>query len=125
MSGLDPDEVPGKIVVLQPTIETGDAASGTATYTYATGNGDGSLFYLNWESNGTPTAISEINAEGGVSITNTYGNLTVTGADGTVVGVYDLNGRLVASETISGGTLTIDGLAPGIYVVNGVKVVVK
>lgn len=125
MSGLDPDEVPGKIVVLQPTIETGDAASGTATYTYATGNGDGSLFYLNWESDGTPTAISEINAEGGVSVTNTYGNLTVNGTDGTVVGVYDLNGRLVASETISGGTLTIDGLAPGIYVVNGVKVVVK
>lgn len=125
MSGLDPDEVPGKIVVLQPTIETGDAASGTATYTYATGNGDGSLFYLNWESDGTPTAISEINAEGGVSVTNTYGNLTVNGTDGTVVSVYDLNGRLVASETISGGTLTIDGLAPGIYVVNGVKVVVK
>ena len=61
----------------------------------------------------------------GLNIVNTTDGLTVTGADGTVVGVYDLNGRLVASETISGGTLTIDGLAPGIYVVNGVKVVVK
>ena len=60
-----------------------------------------------------------------MSISNTYGNLTVNGADGTVVGVYDVNGRQVASETIINGSVTIDGLTPGIYVVNGVKVLVK
>lgn len=125
MSVLDPDEVPGNIVVLKPTEENGDAANGQATYTYDTGNGNGSLFYLNWESNGTPTAISEIKAEDGVSITNTYGNLTINGKDGTMVGVYDLNGRQVASETIVDGSVTINGLTPGIYVVNGVKVLLK
>lgn len=125
MSVLDPNEVPGNIVVLKPTEENGDAANGQATYTYDTGNGNGSLFYLNWESNGTPTAISEIKAEDGVSITNTYGNLTINGKDGTVVGVYDLNGRQVASETIVDGSVTINDLTPGIYVVNGVKVLLK
>jgi hypothetical protein len=42
-----------------------------------------------------------------------------------VVGVYDLNGRQIASETIVDGSVTIDSLTPGIYVVNGVKVLVK
>ena len=125
MSALDPDDVPGKIVVLNPTSESGNGAEGTATYTYKTGENSTSEFYLNWSSDGTATGINEIKAEDGVSITNTYGNLTVAGADGTVVGVYDLNGRQVASETISGGEAVITGLTPGIYIVNGVKVVVK
>ena len=125
MSALDPDDVPGNIVVLNPTSESGNGAEGTATYTYKTGENSTSEFYLNWSSDGTATGINEIKAEDGVSITNTYGNLTVAGADGTVVGVYDLNGRQVASETISGGEAVITGLTPGIYIVNGVKVVVK
>ena len=118
-------EVPGTIVVLNPTSEDGNSASGTATYTYDNGAGE-STFYLNWTSDGTVTGINQIDVPSGdVSVENSRGNLVVAGVDGTVVSVYDLNGRLVASETISGGTLTIDGLAPGIYVVNGVKVVVK
>ncbi len=125
MSVLDPDEVPGNIVVLNPTSESGNGAEGTATYTYDNGTSTPSEFYLNWSSDGTITGISEIKAEGGVSITNTSGNLTVAGADGSVVDVYDLNGRQVASETIVDGSVTIDGLTPGIYVVNGVKVLVK
>ena len=125
MSVLDPDEVPGNIVVLNPSNESGNGADGTATYTYKTGENSTSEFYLNWSSDGTITAISEIKAEGGVSITNTYGNLTVTGADGAVVGVYDLNGRQVASETITDGKVVITGLTPGIYLVNGMKVLVK
>jgi Leucine-rich repeat (LRR) protein len=125
MSALDPDDVPGNIVVLNPTSESGNGAEGTATYTYKTGENSTSEFYLNWSSDGTVTGINEIKAEDGVSITNTYGNLTVNGADGTVVGVYDTNGRQVASETIINGSVTIDGLTPGIYVVNGVKVLVK
>lgn len=125
MSVLDPDEVPGNIVVLNPTSESGNGAEGTATYTYKTSENSTSEFYLNWSSDGTITGISEIKAEGGVSITNTYGNLTVAGADGTVVGVYDLNGRQVASETITDGKAVINDLTPGIYLVNGQKVLVK
>ena len=116
-------EVPGRIVVLKEDPE--HPGEGRATYTYNNGKGE-SEFYLDWTADSSvPTAIENMKIIEGLNIVNTTDGLTVTGADGTVVGVYDLNGRLVASETISGGTLTIDGLAPGIYVVNGVKVVVK
>ena len=127
---LDPDnmnqyltDVPGRIVVLKEDPE--NPAEGRATYTYNNGKGE-SEFYLDWTANTSiPTAVENLNVGEGISITNSCGQLEINGADGAVVGVYDLNGRLVASEAISGGTLTIDGLAPGIYVVNGVKVVVK
>ncbi len=126
---LDPDQIPGKIVVLVPedVNESTNEASGHATYTYTTGAGSkGSEFYLNWTSNGTVTGINQIDVNGdGVSVENSRGNLVVAGVDGTVVGVYDLNGRQVASETISGGSVTIEGLTPGIYVVNGQKVLLK
>lgn len=116
-------EVPGTIVVLKEDPE--HPGEGRATYTYNNGKGE-SEFYLDWTADSSvPTAIENMKIIEGLNIVNTTDGLTVTGADGTVVGVYDLNGRLVASEAISGGTLTIDGLAPGIYVVNGVKVVVK
>ncbi len=116
-------EVPGRIVVLKEDPE--HPGEGRATYTYNNGKGE-SEFYLDWTADSSvPTAIENMKIIEGLNIVNTTDGLTVTGVDGTVVGVYDLNGRLVASETISGGTLTIDGLAPGIYVVNGVKVVVK
>lgn len=116
-------EVPGRIVVLKEDPE--HPGEGRATYTYNNGKGE-SEFYLDWTADSSvPTAIENMKIIEGLNIVNTTDGLTVTGVDGTVVGVYDLNGRQVASETISGGTLTIDGLAPGIYVVNGVKVVVK
>lgn len=126
MELLDPETVPGNIVVLLPTSESGNSASGTATYTYDNGTSTPSEFYLNWTSDGTVTGINQIDVPSGdVSVENSRGNLVVAGTDGTVVGVYDLNGRQVASETISGGSVTIEGLTPGIYVVNGQKVLLK
>ena len=126
MNVLNPNDVPGTIVVLTPTTENGDAAKGKAVYSYDNGTGTPSEFYLNWSSDGTITGINMIDvAEGGVNIENSRGDLVVSGTDGTVVGVYDLNGRQVASETISGGSVTIEGLSPGIYIVNGNKVLVK
>ena len=122
---LDPDDVPGTIVVLEAANETANGAEGQATYTYDTGNGDGSTFYLNWSSDGTITGINSVIGDSGFDLAGTYGGIVVAGKDGTVVGVYDTNGRQIASETISGGKLTIDGLAPGIYIVNGNKVLVK
>lgn len=116
-------EVPGRIVVLKEDPE--HPGEGRATYTYNNGKGE-SEFYLDWTADSSvPTAIENMKIIEGLNIVNTTDGLTVTGADGTVVGVYDLNGRQVASETISGGKITIDGLAPGIYIVNGNKVLVK
>lgn len=126
MELLDPNDVPGNIVVLLPSSESGDAAEGKATYSYDNGTSTPSEFYLNWSSNGVPTGINQIDVNGdGVRVENSNGNLVVAGRDGSVVGVYDLNGRQVASETIVGGSVTIEGLTPGIYVVNGQKVLLK
>ena len=125
---LDPDQIPGKIVVLVPedVNESTNEASGHATYTYDNGTSTPSEFYLNWTSNGTVTGLNIVGMSlDNVSVENSRGNLVVAGVDGTVVGVYDLNGRQVASETISGGSVTIEGLTPGIYVVNGQKVLLK
>ncbi|MBR5085660.1 MAG: starch-binding protein [Muribaculaceae bacterium] len=124
MDLLDPDDVPGTIVVLNPTSESGNGANGKATYSYANGKGN-SEFYLDWSSDGTITGINQVEIVDGISIANSYGDLTLAGKDGTIVGVYDLNGRQVASETITDGKAVITGLTPGIYVVNGVKVLVK
>ncbi len=122
---LDPDQVPGSIVVLEAASETANGAEGTAIYTYNTGNGSGSEFYLNWSSDGTITSIGSVIGDNGFDLAGTYGGIVVAGKDGTVVGVYDLNGRQVASETITGGKALITGLTPGIYLVNGQKVLVK
>lgn len=122
---LDPDQVPGSIVVLEAASETDNGAEGTATYTYNNGTSTPSEFYLNWSSDGTITGIGSVIGDNGFDLAGTYGGIVVAGKDGTVVGVYDLNGRQVASETITGGKALITGLTPGIYLVNGQKVLVK
>lgn len=115
-------DVEGDIVVLKEDVQ--NPGEGRATYSYKNGVSE-STFYLDWSSNGTVTGIDAIDVAQGLSVASSYGGLTINGADGTVIGVYDMSGRQVASETISGGTATITGLTPGIYVVNGQKVVVK
>lgn len=128
MSALDPGDVPGQIVVLKPTNEDAQGgATGEAQYSYNDGfeSGHISTYYLKWSSNGTVTGISQIDPDQDFNIENTSGSLIVTGSDGTTVGVYDMNGRLVANEVITGGKATITGLTPGIYIVNGNKVLIK
>ncbi|MDY6294112.1 MAG: starch-binding protein [Bacteroidales bacterium] len=116
-------DVEGTVVVLKEDAQ--HPGEGRATYSYNNGVGN-STFYLDWEANADlPTAINVIEVGDGLSIAGSYGGMTIAGADGTVIGVYDMSGRQVASETISGGKATITGLTPGIYVVNGQKVVVK
>ena len=125
MGLIDPNKVPGDIVVLNPTSENENTASGHATYTYATGAGN-CEFYLDWDANpSVVTGIENLSVVDGTRVAGAMGGLTISGADGTMVNVYDMSGRQVANETISGGSVTIDGLAPGIYIVNGQKAIVR
>ena len=127
---LSADDVIGTIVVLDPEKVTTAGAEGHATYTYKNGVSDSSTedtseFYLDWSSDGTVTGIDGVKVVDGVSVAGSYGQLTVTGADGTAIGVYDMNGRQVSNATITGGHATVTGLAPGIYLVNGQRVLVR
>lgn len=119
-------DVDGQIVVLKPDPEntTDSGAEGRATYTYDTGAGT-CEFYLDWSSNGVVTGIENLSVVDGTRVAGAMGGLTISSADGTMVNVYDMSGRQVANETISGGSITIDGLAPGIYIVNGQKAIVR
>lgn len=127
---LNADDVIGTIVVLDPEKVTTAGAEGHATYTYKNGVSDSSTedtseFYLDWSSDGTVTGIDGVKVVDGVSVAGSYGQLTVTGADGTAIGIYDMNGRQVSNATITGGHATVTGLAPGIYLVNGQRVLVR
>lgn len=53
------------------------------------------------------------------------GCITVSAETETPVTVCDLAGRVVSRFTADAGTMSVDGLAPGIYVVNRTKVIVK
>ena len=117
-------EVRGTVVVLKPELETASGAEGRAVYEYNNGVG-ASEFYLDWSSSGTVTGIDEVAAVGTPSVTVGQGTLEVTGDDGTRVTVCDMNGRIVLDAPIEGGKATVTGLAPGIYIVNDAKVIVR
>ncbi|MBQ4008295.1 MAG: T9SS type A sorting domain-containing protein, partial [Muribaculaceae bacterium] len=53
------------------------------------------------------------------------GVITIQAPEGTAIMVYDIAGRLVQQATAGGGEVVIDGMSPGVYIVNGEKVIVK
>ncbi|MDD6139914.1 MAG: hypothetical protein PUB61_00700, partial [Bacteroidales bacterium] len=52
------------------------------------------------------------------------GIITVVSAQG-IVNIYNEAGSLIRSEKVQDGKTTFNGITPGIYIVNGVKVAVK
>ena len=119
-------DVYGTIAVLSPTSESSTEASGKETYVYDNGNNNvTSNFFLGWTANpNIVTGIDDLPVDG-VSVTATQGGITVNAPDGTVLGIYDLQGRQVRNVTVSGGSVTIDDLAPAVYIINGQKVLVQ
>ncbi|MBQ4138981.1 MAG: T9SS type A sorting domain-containing protein, partial [Muribaculaceae bacterium] len=116
---IDPDKISGTIVVL-------DEHNKRAEYTYDTGvSGHTSTYYLDWTAPATPTAVTDIETDAKPTVTGGNGIISVTAPDGTAVMVYDMAGRLVQQATATGGEVVIDGMSPGVYIVNGEKVIVK
>lgn len=64
-------------------------------------------------------ASSRLRIEGG------QGRIAVHAASPTDISIYNTGGQLVRRMRITSGVKTIDGLTPGIYVVNGLKVLVR
>lgn len=117
---IDPDKVIGTVVVL-------DAGHPRAEYTYDTGvSGDPSTYYLDWTEPGVITAVTDIETDNNKPIvTGGTGSITIMAPEGTAIMVYDMAGRLVQQATAGDGEIVIDGMAPGVYIVNGQKVIVK
>ena len=117
---IDSDKVVGTIVVL-------DENNKHAEYTYDTGvNGHISTYYLDWTAPDTPTAVTDIETDDSKpTVTGGIGAITIMAPEGTAIMVYDMAGRLVQQATAGGGEVVIDGMAPGVYIVNGQKVIVK
>lgn len=116
---IDTDKISGTIVVL-------DEHNKRAEYTYDTGvSGHTSTYYLDWTAPATPTAVANIETDAKPTVTGGNGIISVTAPDGTAVMVYDMAGRLVQQATATGGEVVIEGMSPGVYIVNGEKVIVK
>lgn len=61
--------------------------------------------------------------EEGIVVTVDGGTLSVTSAtDGTLT-VYGIDGRVAATVTLRRGVNTVSGLSAGVYIINGIKVV--
>ena len=110
----------GTVVVL-------DAGHPRAEYTYDTGvSGDPSTYYLDWTEPGVITAVTDIETDNNKPIvTGGTGSITIMAPEGTAIMVYDMAGRLVQQATAGDGEIVIDGMAPGVYILNGQKVIVK
>lgn len=61
----------------------------------------------------------------GAVIAGGDGCIVVDSPAGMTVAVYDLSGRLVREERVDAGRTVLDGIARGLYVANGTKVVVR
>lgn len=116
---IDPDRVIGTIVVL-------DQGPKHAEYTYDTGvSGHTSTYYLDWDAPSVITAVTEIENDNKPTVIGGTGVITIQAPEGTAIMVYDMAGRLVQQATAGGGEVVIDGMSPGVYIVNGEKVIVK
>jgi hypothetical protein len=69
--------------------------------------------------------VNEVGNNNGMTILGSNASITVIANGNANVAVYDVTGRLVRQATVVAGSNSIDGLVPGIYIVNHTKVAVK
>lgn len=99
-----------------------------AYYEYSSAGAPAKLFSF-WatldEEFGTPTGITDTNAEPDLAVAPGEGSLTVSAREATVVKVYGSNGVMVWSVSLDRGETKTVTLPGGLYVVNGKKIIVK
>lgn len=79
-----------------------------------------------WVGNGAATVKEiEINNPGAGVIVGEQGAIRVDSLMGTQVSVYSVNGSLVRSVNVPAGSTRLGGFLPGVYIVNGQKVLVR
>lgn len=71
------------------------------------------------------TQINEASQEAHFNVTGEKGSIAVTVGKAQLVRVYSTTGALLRTEQVSQGFTLLQGIAPGIYIVNGVKVMVE
>lgn len=71
------------------------------------------------------TQINEASQEAHFNVTGEKGSIAVTVGKAQLVRVYSTTGALLRTEQVSQGLTLLQGIAPGIYIVNGVKVMVE
>ena len=124
---LDPDLVLGTIVVLNNTSTDPAMGSGTETYTYKNGLTDTSTseFYLNWSAQSDVITEVEDLSSTKLEINGSTSSISINTSQAMPIIVTDINGRIIDKRNIDVGTTIIDGLEPGIYIVNHNKVIVR
>ena len=70
------------------------------------------------------SSVGTLTADG-LRVYGTTGAVVVESSKDALVRIYNTAGSLIRSEQVAAGKTRIDSLNRGIYVVNGVKVIVK
>lgn len=119
----------GSSLVLDNVTDQGTTVSGSVSYSYNNNAPSGvsptSTFYLDFTAEKNvvtgidDTVIDRLTATGGI------GSITITAPEALTVEVTDMSGRIVRVADIDAGTTTITGFDPAIYIVAGIKVIVK
>lgn len=86
-----------------------------------------SVFNIVTDGDETTTGISEATVAGGkpIAINTGHGRIAITAGRPATVSIHSVGGQLVAKVRLAAGETASYGVAQGVYVVNGTKVVVR
>ncbi len=113
---LDASRVNGTLVLL-------DASNPTAEYSYDNGVST-STYYLAWTAPSVPTAVETVAADG-FSARGGAGSILIETGEDVEIMVVNVGGAVLRQESLAAGQHVLEGFEPGIYLVNGEKVLVK
>lgn len=71
------------------------------------------------------TGVEEIACEPALSIRGGIGCIEVSTDSAFTLYVYDMSGRLVVNRPVEAGKTTVGGIAPGLYIANRTKILVR